>query len=65
MSCEFGTFFFERYYSDVAVKGLLFAIKLSTIFRIILMCNNEKDLERFENVFPAMIAAAVGAGTKL
>jgi hypothetical protein len=29
------------------------------------MCNNEKDLERFENVFPAMIAAAVGAGTKL
>jgi hypothetical protein len=49
----------------VAVKGLLVAIQLSNSFEIKLRCENEKDLERFKNVFPGMIAAAVKAGSRL
>ncbi len=57
--------FFEKYTSDVALKGLKIAIQLSTHLEICLSFDNKKDEERFKNVFPSLIAAALIAGTKL
>jgi hypothetical protein len=61
--CKLPCGFFEKFTSDVALKGLLIAIQLSPLLKMDFKCANKKDEERFKNVFPSLIAAALRAGT--
>ncbi len=49
----------------MAVKGLLVAIQLSSIFSIYLDCENGYIEERLKDVFPTLITAAVKADSSL
>ncbi len=63
--CSFDKKFFERYSSDVAVKGLLIAIGLSTNWKLHIGYHTEEDEKNFKDLFPALVAAAGKGGTKL
>ena len=56
---------FEKYSTDIAVKGLLISIQLNSVFCLNLYNCKPDEENSLKNLFPVLINAIVRAGTQL